>query len=124
MSDPIPAYPRPEDLRRFPDNWPLISQSIRVRSGGRCECAGGCGGGHRGRCPAWRDKPHPHTRERVALVMAYLDGAVDNHASDNLAMLCQVCSRSYDAEQRTRNRRTKHTDAGAGVPITMWGIDD
>ncbi|MGW8985118.1 hypothetical protein ACWGQ9_20930 [Streptomyces parvus] len=45
---------RPENLHRYPRDWPQISARIRFeRAGGRCECTGHCGLEHPGgRCPA------------------------------------------------------------------------
>ncbi|MFL9658746.1 hypothetical protein ACJ7VE_34125 [Streptomyces sp. PB17] len=54
---------RPENLHRYPRDWPQISARIRVeRAGGRCECTGHCGLTHPGgRCPAIHERIHPGT---------------------------------------------------------------
>ena len=107
---------RPEDRARYPDNWPDISASIRRRSGGRCECKGECGRGHRGRCRAWHDQPHPVTRSRVVLTVAHLDHTPENCDPANLFAACQACHLSYDAEHHAATRaRTRHAEAVADM---------
>ena len=108
---------RPEDRDRYPDDWPEISLRIRTqRAGGRCECKGECGRGHKGRCQAWNGHPHPQTRSTVVLTVAHRDRAPENCDDANLFAACQACHLSYDAEQHAATRaRTRHAQMTAGM---------
>lgn len=108
---------RPENRRRYPANWRAISTRIRFdRAAGRCECAGECGTGHAGRCPARHGQPHPVTRSRVVLTVAHLDHTPENCAETNLKAMCQRCHLAYDADLHATNAaRTRHDNATAGM---------
>ena len=114
---------RAADRHRYPDDWPQISRRIRfARAAGRCECAGQCGTGHPGRCPARHGQLHPVTGSRVVLTVAHLDRTPENCAEGNLAAMCQRCHLAYDAAQhaaaaaRTRQaRRTAGMDPLPGL---------
>lgn len=106
---------KPDDLARYPLNWPQISQRIRDRSGGRCECKGECRSGHRGRCNAWQDQPHPVTRSKVVLTTAHMDQTPENCDPSNLKAFCQKCHFAYDADQHAATRaRTRLAEQTAG----------
>lgn len=97
---------RPENVDRYPPDWPEISLSIRRdRAGWRCECGGRCGRGHVHRCEARHGQPHPDTRSRVVLTTAHIDGVPENCADDNLEAMCQACHLSYDMAEHVANRR-------------------
>lgn len=107
---------RPEMAARYPDNWPEISDRIRRRSGGRCECKGECRRGHRSRCRAWNGHPHPETRSTVVLTVAHLDHIPEHCDEDNLVAMCQACHLSHDAEHHAQTRaRTLHAEATRGM---------
>lgn len=107
---------RPEDRDRYPADWPEISERIRARSGGRCECRGECGRGHRSRCRAWNGYPHPDTRSTVVLTVAHLDRVPEHCDPENLRAMCQACHLSYDAGQHASTRaRNRHAEAVAGM---------
>jgi hypothetical protein len=107
---------RPESRDRYPADWRQISERIRRRSGGRCECKGECGRGHRGRCKAWNGQPHPETRSTVVLTVAHRDHTPENCDPANLFATCQACHLSYDAEQHAATRaRTQHAEQTAGM---------
>ena len=96
---------RPENRRRYPKDWRLISERIRFeRAGGRCECSGECGLDHgiAGRCNAWHGDPHPATGSIVLLTVAHLDHTPENCADDNLRAMCQRCHNRYDMPMRRR----------------------
>ena len=95
---------RPADKRRYPPNWRQISKSIRFdRAGGRCECTGECGAGHKGRCEARHGQPHPVTGSKVVLTTAHRDHEPRNCAPENLFAACQRCHLRYDAELHKAN---------------------
>ena len=97
---------RPENVDRYPPDWPEISLAIRRdRAGWRCECPGRCGRGHAHRCEARNGQPHPQTGSRVVLTVAHLDGVPENCADDNLEAMCQACHLSYDLPEHIANRR-------------------
>lgn len=108
---------RPEHLGRYPDDWPEISHRIRtVRAGGRCECRGECGSGHKGRCRAWNGHAHPVTGSKVVLTVAHRDHTPENCDPANLFAACQKCHLSYDAAHHAATRaRTRHAEAVAGM---------
>ncbi|TYK47180.1 hypothetical protein [Actinomadura decatromicini] len=108
---------RAEDADRYPDDWPEISLRIRtVRAGGRCECRGECGRGHRGRCRAWNGHPHPDTRSTVVLTVAHRDHIPEHCDDDNLFAACQACHLSYDAAHHAQTRaRTLHEQQTSGM---------
>lgn len=116
------------DLKRYPLNWPEISNYIRFeRAGGRCECDGECGRGHDGRCEALHQEPHPQTGSNVILTTAHLgtdlpDGTPgDKHDKmdvrpENLKAMCQACHLSFDIDEHVGNaaktRRRRQIQAG------------
>lgn len=63
----------PENLARYPSDWPAISRRIRFeRAGGRCECQGECGHDHAGRCPEMDGQPHSITGSPVVLTVGHV----------------------------------------------------
>jgi hypothetical protein len=109
---------RPENRRRYPPEWRLLSAVIRFyRAGGRCECLGECGRGtHEGRCPNWHGQPAYGTGSVVVLTTAHLDHTPENCAWVNLRAMCQGCHLHYDrghhAETRSATRRAVAETAG------------
>ena len=113
---------KPENLARYPLDWPEISLRIRtVRAENRCECTGICGK-HAGpdRCAARNGGLHPVTGSLVVLTTAHLDHQPENCADTNLAAFCQRCHLAYDgphhAETRARTRAAALAAAGV-VPL-------
>lgn len=82
---------RPENLARYPADWPQISERIRAREGNRCKWCGAANG-----------QPHPDTGSKVVLTVAHLDHQPENCADENLAALCQRCHNRYDGPERRR----------------------
>jgi hypothetical protein len=107
---------RPENLNRYPPDWPQISYAIRARAGFRCEACGvpngdlggrdaggnwyraaplGCDGnmplpGQHGWCH--RDGRGLYLRiVRIVLTVAHLDHTPENCDPDNLRAWCQRC---------------------------------
>ncbi|MFJ2745881.1 hypothetical protein ACIO3O_40195 [Streptomyces sp. NPDC087440] len=89
---------RPENLARYPDNWPEISARIRFeRAGGRCECSGQCGLEHPGgRCLALHGQPHPDTGSQVLLTTAHLNHTPEDVREEVLLAACQRCHLRID----------------------------
>jgi hypothetical protein len=97
---------RPENKDRYPPDWPTISNRIRFeRAGGRCECAGECGTGHDGRCPAVHRQPHPRTGATVYLTTAHLDHTPEHCDAANLKAMCQACHLGYDTDHHRETAR-------------------
>lgn len=91
---------RASQRHRYPPDWPAVSKRIRFgRAGGRCECAGECGTGHRRRCDARHGLAHPVTGSAVVLTTAHLDQQPENCQDANLRAMCQRCHLAYDAVQ-------------------------
>lgn len=93
---------RPENLARYPKNWPEIRAHIRERSGNRCECDGRCGHDHDGRCTALNGEPHPVTGAKVVLTVMHLNHTPEHNDDENLLHGCQLCHNAYDAPERRR----------------------
>jgi hypothetical protein len=108
---------RPENRGRYPRDWPVISLGIRSgRAAGRCECAGECGSGHGGRCPARHGYPHPVTGSLVVLTVAHLDHTPEHCDPANLRAMCQRCHLAYDAAHHAATAaRTRARAAAADM---------
>lgn len=89
---------RPENLHRYPRDWPQISARIRFElAGGRCECTGHCGLTHPGgRCPAVHEETHPDTGSVVGLTTAHLNHTPEDVRESNLLAACQLCHLRID----------------------------
>lgn len=99
----------PMDRKRYPVDWDAVSQRIRARAGGRCECRGECGHDHAKewsdtRCSALQGKPNPVTGRTVILTVAHLDHTPANCSPGNLRAMCQRCHLSYDREHHQGQR--------------------
>jgi hypothetical protein len=109
---------KPENKARYPKDWKLISENIRLRSGGRCECFGECGlhrttGGPR-RCEERNGGPAKWAKGKVVLTVAHLDHQPENCEPSNLKAMCQRCHLRYDHDHHQRNAyqtRRKHKAA-------------
>ncbi|RIK92464.1 MAG: hypothetical protein DCC73_11820 [Proteobacteria bacterium] len=129
---------RPENRRRYPQNWKSISYKIMQRAGNRCEV---CGVRHgdwgwrdeRGRfqrvrarpfIEAGHGKPPFYTNMRwpdgvvrevkiikIILTVAHLDHQPENCADENLMAMCQRCHNLYDINFRAFNRHRCHGTA-------------
>lgn len=94
---------RPENVDRYPDDWPAISKRIREeRAGNRCECTGHCGlhGGRR--CVERNGEPALFARGKVVLTVAHLDHQPEHCDDDNLLAMCPRCHNRYDLPERRR----------------------
>lgn len=102
---------RPENLLRYPPEWPAITWVIKfVRAGSRCECRGQCGrpAGHldvAGRCVNWHGGQAFGTGSRVVLTTAHLDHTPENCHPANLRAMCQGCHLHYDRDHHAQSRR-------------------
>lgn len=77
---------KPENKKRYPDNWKEISERIRFeRADNKCE-----------KCGAENYKPHPITGSKVILTVAHLDHTPENCVDTNLMAMCQRCHLRYD----------------------------
>jgi hypothetical protein len=120
---------KPENRRRYPFNWRLISDRIRFdRAKGRCECEGECGlhrttPGPR-RCEEVHGQPAKWAKGRVVLTVAHLDHTPEHCANDNLKAMCQRCHLRYDREHHSRNsaatRKVKSDVARASESAPCW----
>lgn len=116
------------DPKKYPQNWKQISQTIRGRSGGQCECEGECGL-HNGtslfsrgkrRCEERNGAKAKWAKGKVVLTVAHLNRKGDvctcqpycgNPA--HLKAMCQRCHNRYDMPMRqmhaqvTRERKRR-----------------
>lgn len=100
---------RSENRARYPKDWPAIRESIRVRSGDRCE-----GSPAYPECRAANGTQHPVTGSRVVLTVAHLDHQPENNAPANLRHWCQRCHNTYDAPYRAAGVRERRARGGTG----------
>lgn len=122
---------RPENRRRYPPDWPQISQRIRTRDGNRCKWCGVANHALGGRLngdwlPAIPEEglhgliwPEPGTHAtcgdgarrarlriiRVVITVAHLNHTPEDCRDENLAALCQRCHLNYDRHIHVRNLR-------------------
>jgi 5-methylcytosine-specific restriction endonuclease McrA len=88
---------RPENLARYPAEWPEIRKQILERAGNRCE-----GSPKYPTCRARNGVRHPVTSSRVVLTIAHLDHQPENCDPENLRAWCQRCHLAYDAEHHAQ----------------------
>jgi hypothetical protein len=112
---------RPENVDRYPPDWPAIAAAIKWdRAGGRCECAGECGRpaehlAEDGRCPNRHGAPAWGTGKTVVLTTAHLDHQPENSDPSNLLAACSGCHLFYDRHHHARTR--------AATRIAALGMD-
>ena len=98
---------KPENKTRYPKDWKAISNAIRARSGGRCECEGECGlhRTHPGprRCVELHGEPAKWAKGKIVLTVAHLDHTPENCDEKNLKAMCQRCHLRYDHDHHQRN---------------------
>lgn len=90
---------RPENLARYPADWPEISHARRERAGWRCE-----GSPAFPNCRARNGRPHPLTGSKVVLTVAHLNHKPEDVRDENLRAWCQLCHNTYDAPHRRADR--------------------
>jgi 5-methylcytosine-specific restriction endonuclease McrA len=83
---------RPDQLARYPADWPQISVEVRRRAEWRCE-----GSPAYPECRAVQGQPHPVTGSIVVITVAHLDHTPENVERANLKAWCQRCHLTYDA---------------------------
>lgn len=105
---------RPENVARYPANWPEIRAAILVRAGDRCEWCGVHNHEHgfRDDSGRWWTGANPIsgrllTRVRVVLTIAHLDHTPENCDPENLRALCQRCHNTYDLPERRRGMKRR-----------------
>jgi len=89
---------KPENKKRYPQNWKQISEDIRFnRANNKCEV-----------CGAENYQPHPLTGSKVILTVAHLDHTPENCDYDNLKAMCQKCHNTYDISHRKETKRNAY----------------
>jgi hypothetical protein len=109
---------KPENRRRYPDDWDAIAEEIKFgRAGGRCECAGECGRGtHTGRCPNRHGEPAYGTGKKVVMTTAHLNHTPEDCRPENLKAMCPGCHLHYDRDHHAETAsRTRAMAAAAGM---------
>lgn len=116
---------RPSEKSRYPKNWKEISQKIRARSGGQCECLGECGlhteNGHSWRCLEFNGTPAKWANGKIVLTVAHLDHTPENCADDNLKAMCQRCHLRYDSKHHQKN--AAKTRAAKNPQLQLEGLN-
>lgn len=136
---------RPENIARYPADWPLIRERIRKRAGNQCEECGvanyALGGrlrdgtwykalplGDNGLALQWppagswawceRDQHHMMLRiVRIVCTTAHLDHVPEHCWDDNLRFWCQRCHLRYD---HAEHQRHAYETRRAGRAIEMF----
>jgi len=98
---------KPENRARYPKDWKAISQRIRARSGGVCECVGECGlhrenPGPR-RCTETNGAEAKWAKGKIVLTVAHLNHLPEDCRPENLKAMCQRCHLRYDHDHHQRN---------------------
>lgn len=108
---------RIENKHRYPATWREISQRIKARAEGRCECEGECGlhrttPGPR-RCTERHGEMAKWANGRVVLTVAHLNHQPEDCRDENLKAMCQRCHLRYDVpHHRSTRRRTRDEASG------------
>lgn len=108
---------KPENLHRYPPDWPDLALALKVAAGWRCECDGRCDwakccvGPGRPRCDAEHGAPHPMTGSKVVLTVAHLNHLPEDCRRENLMVLCQGCHLSYDKDHHRESARAAKESA-------------
>lgn len=89
---------KPENRRRYPPGWRVLSEGRKESAGWRCE-----GSPKYPDCRAAHGEPHPVTGSTVVLTLAHLDHVPENCAPENLKVWCQRCHLTYDAPHHAAN---------------------
>jgi len=112
--NPMPI--KPENLARYPADWPDIRNRILARAKMRCEICGLANGaiGQRDMQGIFRELS-PAEAEialidgekviKVVLTIAHLDHTPENCADENLRAMCQQCHNRYDVNHRCDSRK-------------------
>jgi 5-methylcytosine-specific restriction endonuclease McrA len=117
----------PIERARYPKDWKAISQRIRARADGQCECAGECGlhRDHPGprRCTERNGEPAQWARGKVMLTVAHLNHTPEDCRPENLKAMCQRCHLRYDRDLHAVNSaatRRKKKNNGELFPIADY----
>jgi len=89
---------KPENRKRYPENWKEVRASILERAHDHCEFCGRKNHSH-----FWNEKTGKMVQ--VVLTIAHLDHQPENCDPSNLRALCQACHNRYDAKHRAETRR-------------------
>jgi hypothetical protein len=89
----------------YPKNWREVSQRIRERSGGQCECEGECGLHSKRRCTERHNEPARYAKGKVILTVAHLNHDPGDCRNENLKAMCQKCHLRYDTTHHQKNAR-------------------
>lgn len=96
-----------ERLARYPPDWKAISQRIRKRSKGRCECEGECGlhRDHPGprRCVERHGRKAKWAKGKIMLTVAHLNHDESDCRDENLKAMCQRCHLRYDMDHHQKH---------------------
>lgn len=84
---------KPENQKRYPQNWKEIRRQILERAQNKCEFCG------------IDNYTIRDNGSKVVLTIAHLDHVPEHCTPDNLRALCQKCHNQYDAKRRAETRR-------------------
>jgi len=96
---------RAENKHRYPRDWKQIVETVRARSGNRCE-----GSPAYPDCRAENHQPHPVTGSKVVLTTAHLNHTPEDCEMSNLKHWCQRCHITYDAPMKASGIRQRRNE--------------
>jgi len=96
---------RAENKHRYPRDWKQIVETVRVRSGNRCE-----GSPAYPDCRAENYQPHPVTGSNVVLTTAHLNHTPEDCEMSNLKHWCQRCHITYDAPMKAAGIKQRRNE--------------
>lgn len=87
----------PMDPKDYPKRWPRISQEVRRRAAGRCECTGECEGVRPiySRCDKLQGG-RSKSGGKVVLTVHHINGNKRDNRRRNLKAMCQACHLAAD----------------------------
>lgn len=101
---------KPENKRRYPDNWQQIRQEIRERANDRCEGCGVVNHAYINRHTRELCLPDEDDTIRVVCTVAHLDHVPENNDKNNLRFYCQKCHNNHDIPHRKKTRAKTKKD--------------
>ena len=100
---------KPENKKRYPDNWQEIRERILKRADNKCEI-----------CGIENHKLNLRTGKRVVLTIMHLDHIPEHCDDDNLKAACQSCHNNYDIEHRIKTRRMTRTSGDEKAQLKLF----
>jgi 5-methylcytosine-specific restriction endonuclease McrA len=99
---------KPENKKRYPENWKEVRSRIQTRARDKCEWCGVVNYSWINRISREICLQDEENTIRVVCTTAHLDHTPENCDDSNLVFLCQKCHNNYDIGHRKQTRRDSH----------------